>query len=64
MEGLDVSRLSRVVVERVSQLLDAGGQSRIAYDTALPYGAEQLLLADERAGVLRQGKQQLGRLQG
>lgn len=64
MKSLDVSRLSRIVLQRIPQFLDAGGESPIAYHAILPYHAQQLLLADELAGVLCQGEQQLGGFQG
>src|SRR5215469_8840303 len=57
MERLDVPRLSRFVLQRISQLLDAARQGCIANHATLPDGAEQLLLADELARVLRQGEQ-------
>jgi hypothetical protein len=46
MQRLDVPWLSRFILQRVSQLLDAARQGGIANHTTLPYGVEQLLLAD------------------
>src|SRR5215813_9763268 len=64
IQRLDVPWLARFILQRVSQLLDAARQGSIANHTTLPYGAEQLLLADELTGVPRQGEEYLSRFQG
>src|SRR5262249_58825509 len=64
IQRLNVLWLARFILQRVSQLLDAARQRCIANHTTLPNSAEQLLLADELAGVSRQGEEHLGRFQG
>jgi hypothetical protein len=42
--GLDVARLSRIVVQRPPQFLDAGRQRLVADRLAVPNDAQQFLL--------------------
>src|SRR5262252_11207704 len=56
IQRLNVLWLARFILQRVSQLLDAARQRCIANHTTLPNSAEQRLLADELAGVPRQGE--------
>lgn len=49
---LEVARLTRVVAECVAELLDAGGQSRVADGSVGPYEIEELLLGDDASGTL------------
>ncbi len=62
VDGLDVARAPGVVAQRVPDLLDAGGERRVAHRHAGPDGREEVVLAHERPGPADQGGQHRRRL--
>ena len=60
MPCLDIARAARVVAERLSQFLDAGGERVVADRKAAPDLVEQLPLGDELLGAFGQHCEQGG----
>jgi hypothetical protein len=51
VNGLDVSRVQAVITKRLAQHSDRLEQRRLRDERVLPYGVDELLLGDHRAGI-------------
>lgn len=64
MSRFDAARLSRIVSERLAQLLNARSEGVIPHDDVVPHGGEEILLAHGMTCPLDEQAQHLGRLAG
>ena len=58
MDRLDVTRTSRVILERFAQLLDAGGERGVCDHDLWPHLIQQFVFGDEFARPLSKRAQQ------
>ena len=54
MPGLDVGGLARIVAQRLTQLLDAGGERVVPHGETAPYPLGEHLLGDDVLGMFDQ----------